>query len=106
MPNLKCHDHTCDHNYCTHCTKKGIQVSNTAYCRSYEKRRDDDSKLAQWEYEFASDQPFSLETDEHVVLCDASSCRHFYANKCTVHHLRVDRKEVGAKCINYIEKYR
>lgn len=105
MPNLKCHDHTCNFNYCTHCTKNTVVVGKEATCRSYLDKIDDDSKLAQYEFEFAMESGFSLQVDNHQVICNETRCRHNENGECEVNHLRVDKKENHAKCVTYCPRY-
>lgn len=101
MANLKCHDHSCHHNYCTHCVQDKIIVNEDAYCRSYMKRKDDDSLLKIYQEEYGLDQPFSLDEDETEIDCMDHQCLNNRNGLCGLKHLRVDRLNKGARCVNF-----
>ena len=55
MPQIKCYKNCCAHNYCTHCTREGINVNDDALCSSYNERNETNAENARYEYEFAKD---------------------------------------------------
>lgn len=92
MSKIKCNQKDCKYNNCEHCTKSGINVDESANCKSYEKGKHPDSS----KFEFAS-----LERLQNNIICNADTCLYNKQRKCTVDHLNIGKNKNSAPCVDY-----
>lgn len=98
MPNLKCHDTTCEHNHASCCGVKEVTISHNAGCLSYEPRMRADRTFDQ---EFAADLGRSFCLDNHPICCHDTICQNNSDCRCKLNNLRIDRQNGVPLCVNY-----
>ena len=104
MQRLKCNEEACRNNYCRHCVKDVIQISNEAYCKSFDQKTNKNNNQAKFEYEFACDTGLGTEHDMHHILCNEEGCDYWNFGECNAHEIHVDNKIVGARCVTFTPK--
>lgn len=98
MPNLKCHDLTCEHNHASCCGVSEVTISHNASCLSYENKTQSDKTYDQ---EFATDLGRALCLDNHPICCHDTICQNNIDCRCSLNNLRVDRINEKSLCVNY-----
>lgn len=101
MPQLKCREMGCAHNYCAHCVKDIIKVNKDAVCVSHDSKNEVNQESAKYEYEFACDIGLATEADMHHILCDDVKCRYNMVGECELRSLRIERSTNGPLCANF-----
>lgn len=104
MQYLKCSEDRCKSNYSGHCVKNMINVSEEAYCHSYESKNEVNCDDAQKEYEFACDVGLAIEDDMHKIDCRCSHCNYNEMRACMLKGIKVERRKFGAVCSSYQRK--
>lgn len=104
MQRLKCKEYGCSHNYCKHCVKDVIQVSNEAICRSFDPVNESNPNQARYEYEFACDIGLNTENDLHHILCNEEKCNYWNFGECNSHEIKVDKRNLSPKCVTFKPK--
>ena len=104
MPQIKCYKNCCSNNYCTHCTREGIDVDDEALCTSFRERNESNAEKARYEYEFAQDMGASSEIDNHSIMCKKESCYYQKAGVCKAKKINVDDNGKDALCISFTLK--
>lgn len=101
MTNLKCHEYQCKYNQCSHCSKNELSISEDAFCKDYHKRTNND---ADCNFEFSYEEGMSLKQDEHMIMCNKTSCLNNCSGECGASYIRIDKIHNGARCCQVREK--
>ncbi len=101
MTNLKCHEYQCKYNQCSHCSKNELSISEDAFCNDFHKC---DKTDANCNFEFSYEDGMSLKHDEHMIMCNKTTCLNNAGGECAAAYIRIDRRNNGARCCQVREK--